>query len=831
MPDHPFDRAGEACWSPPDAVFECAVRASSLRSAVQASVVVAVMVLTVIGPSAPSFAGDESDATAGSLNVRPWIEIGGVAGDRDDGSSRLETSLFAPLSQDSDTLFFTQMDGRFFTDPDAREGNFAFGLRHVADDVILGGFLSYDGRYSQSNNYYDQVTLGGELLTEHFDIRANGYLPLRDEKHVSSDGDILLTNTSISMIAIQGYEVPLWGVDGEVSARLFESTDQKHQLWAGIGGYYFDSRDGELDADVFGPRGRLEYHFDSPDSPWGVTLSGSVSDDDMRGTRYEAGIRLRWMLSEPGERDTDPLLQRLSDRIYRDPDIVIGDRTSSLRENVMDTLTGVELERVAWASDSADLGTAVGAAAANTLLIVDQDYTDQQIIDGAENITIAGEQGTFSLTGVTTGTVVDYTVPGTRRSINVSVTGKDPLLGALRIEDYGEKVHLAGLDVRAENLAMTGEKEDKGWWQRLYGIYVDDKTYEDNDVAYPLYLEDLKGRAEAVLTTATTVYGNAEAMHITSGDVTVLDSDLSSLVSQKSGAQIESINVSSYGMGTSDNNYVISTIEYSNLSGWVGDLSAESTTDASIKNFVAGLLIGPGNSTVRNSTLTGSAGAMSAASTGAGDIIIPSGFFALAGSIGDRELQVSDSILTVQTTGDISATSIGGDVTIDVDWAGIGSSASMTFQNLQMTDSTVQLDWQGTASSSTTGSTQIILPLNAVAIATPSASSNTVTLTGNSFDVNFDRAANPDAVANGISAKAGGEPVTAIIADNSFDGDLDAGLNLGNVNDNDYTFTDSTGNTTASTSTIADTCYDGGITWAGEFELDGVIYDAAGCTD
>ena len=180
---------------------------------------------------------------------------------------------------------------------------------------------------------------------------------------------------------------------------------------------------------------------------------------------------------------------------------------------------------------------------------------------------------------------------------------------------------------------------------------------------------------------------------------------------------------------------------------------------------------------------------MSAASTGAGDIIIPSGFFALAGSIGDRELQVSDSILTVQTTGDISATSIGGDVTIDVDWAGIGSSASMTFQNLQMTDSTVQLDWQGTASSSTTGSTQIILPLNAVAIATPSASSNTVTLTGNSFDVNFDRASNPDAVANGISAKAGGEPVTAIIADNSFDGDLDAGLNLGNVNDNDYTFT------------------------------------------
>ena len=52
------------------------------------------------------------------------------------------------------------MDGRFFTDPDAREGNFAFGLRHVADDVILGGFLSYDGRYSQSDDYYDQVTSG-----------------------------------------------------------------------------------------------------------------------------------------------------------------------------------------------------------------------------------------------------------------------------------------------------------------------------------------------------------------------------------------------------------------------------------------------------------------------------------------------------------------------------------------------------------------------------------------------------------------------------------------------------------------------------------------------
>ena len=203
------------------------------------------MVLTVIGPSAPSFAGDESDATTGSLNVRPWIEIGGVAGDRDDGSSRLETSVFAPLSQDMDTLFVTQMDGRFFTDPDAREGNFAFGLRHVADDVILGGFLFYDGRYSQSDDYYDQVTLGGEILTERFDIRANGYLPLADKKQIFSDGDLLLTNTSTSMVASLGYEVPLWG-DGEVSARLFESTDQKHQLWAGIGGYYFDSRDAVL---------------------------------------------------------------------------------------------------------------------------------------------------------------------------------------------------------------------------------------------------------------------------------------------------------------------------------------------------------------------------------------------------------------------------------------------------------------------------------------------------------------------------------------------------------------------------------------------------------
>ena len=56
----------------------------------------------------------------------PWLELGGYAGT--DGLSRGEIGLFVPLSQNANSLLFSEVRGRLF-ERDVQEGNIALGYR------------------------------------------------------------------------------------------------------------------------------------------------------------------------------------------------------------------------------------------------------------------------------------------------------------------------------------------------------------------------------------------------------------------------------------------------------------------------------------------------------------------------------------------------------------------------------------------------------------------------------------------------------------------------------------------------------------------------------
>jgi hypothetical protein len=452
------------------------------------SAATALILLTGSGFGGSSYAADpvefpendlvlEMEAAPAVSRVGPWIETGGMAGISGSGG-RVDATLFSPIVQTPESLLFLQLDGRYFFDPDAQEGTAAIGYRWLGDDMIFGISGSYDVRQSDNDNLFHQLTLGGEILAPEWDIRANVYLPLSDAQAAPDQAKIEISAQSIAMIG--ALEVPLYGSDAEIGGLLAGSADNAQQLWGHVGGYYFDSADVPLADNVYGPQARLEYRLNNIAGN-GSRLSFYASGrwDEMRGTQMEAGARLRIPLGGASVPYTgaDPLASRMGERILRDPDIVVAGSDS---EKVKDALTGVVFDQVHYTSELApgDLGEAVAATDENTLLIVDEDYTTEQTISDGSNITIAGQAGAFSVAGARTGVIVEYTVPGTRRSIGVESDG-DAVQAALTIDgsNIATGMHLVGLDVAATNLTMTSGAD-------LYGMEI-------RGLTTPFIIEDM----------------------------------------------------------------------------------------------------------------------------------------------------------------------------------------------------------------------------------------------------------------------------------------------------------------------------------------------------
>ena len=62
---------------------------------------------------------------------------------------------------------------------EAIEGNLAVGYRQMtASGFNFGAWIGVDGIRTPSDNFFGQVSAGVEALSEHFDFRLNGYLPL-----------------------------------------------------------------------------------------------------------------------------------------------------------------------------------------------------------------------------------------------------------------------------------------------------------------------------------------------------------------------------------------------------------------------------------------------------------------------------------------------------------------------------------------------------------------------------------------------------------------------------------------------------------------------------
>lgn len=230
------------------------------------------------------------------------------------GNKRQITSpeLFLPLQQDTNSLLFADIRAMFDGDNN-KEGNLGLGYRQLEDDYIWGVYGFFDRRKSQFDAYHSQATIGAEWLTEDWDFRVNGYLPLTDKKNLDGFGggptSIVVQGNNVLQLGGGGaFEKGMGGFDAEVGYQILPG------FRAFAGGYTFRADDVP---DVNGYRGRLQYDVNDY-----VRLGLEYQRDDVRGENRYAEIRVRIPFGANAKNDVKGLRKRLAEPVVRDIDIV-----------------------------------------------------------------------------------------------------------------------------------------------------------------------------------------------------------------------------------------------------------------------------------------------------------------------------------------------------------------------------------------------------------------------------------------------------------------------------------------------------------------------------
>ncbi len=245
------------------------------------------------------------------------------------GTDRLlaRLDLMAPLVEWENALWF--LDARaVLSDQHTLEGNLGLGYRRVVGDgaAVLGFYGFYDQRRTQFHHRFEQLTFGADLLTETWDLRANLYLPEKDERRVrmlsstpaSTSAASLSGNNILSTItaASRTYSVErsMRGADLELGRVLPFGRDVRGYL----AGFHFDAH---KTPSMTGGRARIESRVNDV-----FSMGASYQYDDLRGS--QSFLELRFAFTPWGRKNSEKpagIRRRLADRIIRDVDVITSD--------------------------------------------------------------------------------------------------------------------------------------------------------------------------------------------------------------------------------------------------------------------------------------------------------------------------------------------------------------------------------------------------------------------------------------------------------------------------------------------------------------------------
>lgn len=377
-----------------------------------------------------------------------WSAYADVEGKLGTDRNLGEVSLFVPLGQSHESLFFGNLISRI-DDQDSFEGNVGLGYREIVDgSYIVGGYAYFDRRKSASDNYFNQITAGAEFMTDVWTARTNVYFADNDLKPTSGG---VVTQTGTQIFVQSNLEGALSGFDAEVGRVIPLGLDDV-TLTGFAGGFHFDRSSFD---NVSGPRARAELAFDNL---WdGMLPSGTqlrfgaeVQHDDVRDTQGFLSARLRVPLfgGSSGSK-LSGLDRRMVDPVVRDIDVVAG---SGLSAPVAPLLAsnGQTIRSASIIDANDDLGVALTAAGVDSLVIVDG---SKGVITSAANAvaqtgqTIVGAQGAQ----------VSFMDPTTGQSIswNPTPNGVRPTLNSIALSLPGSN-SVSGLNINGGTVSAGG---------------------------------------------------------------------------------------------------------------------------------------------------------------------------------------------------------------------------------------------------------------------------------------------------------------------------------------------------------------------------------------
>lgn len=339
-----------------------------------------------------------------------WVPYADVEGKLGTDRNLGEVSLFVPLGQSQESLFFGNLISRI-DDQDSFEGNVGLGYREIIDgSYILGGYAFYDHRRTASDNSYNQITLGGEFLTDKWTVRGNAYLA---EKDLNAVGGGVVTQTGTQIFVQSNLEGAYSGFDAEVGRIIPLGLDDA-TLSGFVGGFHF----GRSDFDpVTGPRVRAELAFNNLwegflPSGTQMRFGAEVQHDDVRDTQGFLSARLRVPLfGNDTSSSLNALDQRMVDPVVRDIDVVAGGGLSTPVAPVLER-GGSPVQGVSFIDGSNDLGAALLAAGPGSIVVVNGTagvVTSASSAAVQQNQMVVGAQNAqFQLVDPTTGQIVTW---------------------------------------------------------------------------------------------------------------------------------------------------------------------------------------------------------------------------------------------------------------------------------------------------------------------------------------------------------------------------------------------------------------------------------------
>lgn len=256
-----------------------------------------------------------------SYAASPWkhnTEIFFAAGD---DASLTGIRWLQPWWQNGNSLAFSDL--RFLkSDQSTEEFNLGGGYRYINSEnsVILGGYGFWDYRLSATNNKFSQITVGGEVLLDKWEVRANIYSPLKDEYIIESlpstttntDSFVGNTLTRVTTSVPGGIlvEEALEGYDFEVGYLLPGKED--FEIRANLGLYQFEA---PIAGEAKGVRARIESF---PRENFRVSLA--IESDDLFDTRSFLEVALP-LGKKIGQAKRRSMHQRMTQFAYRDIDV------------------------------------------------------------------------------------------------------------------------------------------------------------------------------------------------------------------------------------------------------------------------------------------------------------------------------------------------------------------------------------------------------------------------------------------------------------------------------------------------------------------------------